>query len=98
MSELQYQCCTKGARVEWDGDLAPTKSCARFRLRIPPRPVGADERLGLSGPPRPPGIFVNGWRVCENWLDDPPLRIDDVLPSEEFAVASHRVAKQALVG
>ena len=37
-------------------------------------------------------------RIFEDRLDDAPLRIDNVLPAEQFAVAAHRVTEQALIG
>ena len=83
--------------VEQEDDVVHGLTLSR-RRRVAPRSVGADQRVGRLRPPGSGLVLVTGRRIVEDRLDDPPLRVDDVLPAEQFAVAAHRVAEQALIG
>ena len=83
--------------VEQENDVVHGRHAAR-RLRVAPGPIGADQRVGRLRSPGSGLVFVTRRRIVEDRLDDPPLRVDDVLPAEQLAVAAHRVAEQALIG
>ncbi len=61
---------------------------------------GPSAPISASASCWPPGARLIGidWRgIVQDWLDDPPLRIDDVVACEQLADATHRVAQQALI-
>src|SRR5689334_1493269 len=73
------------------------RDSALRHLRIVPAARRRDLFVHFVGSPGAHFVFVDGGRLLQNRIDDPPGFFDVVLSGKECAVTTHRIAKHAFI-